>query len=144
MKQVKKRKFVVCLDHFESMKDYSLITKFLSMGICIVLIWDAEENFSLLTENKGKRAIEDSDIPEIEDCPVKLSVDEKVLLKILQEWKSLPARGFTIFTYKAQDILKVKEALETTWKVYALKDLLRQLVRRKESLRNCKGRRKCC
>jgi len=160
MKQVKERKFVVCLDNFESMKDYSLITKFLSMGICIILISDAEENFSLLTENirsnipsiirltpysseqafeilkdrvekalakwsctdailkriadtvkgnialainalkvaalnaesKGKRAIEEADLPEIEDCPAKLSIDEKILLKILQEWKSLPAR----------------------------------------------------
>ena len=51
MKQVKEKKFVVCLDNFESMKDYSFITKFLSMGICIILISDAEENFSLLTEN---------------------------------------------------------------------------------------------
>jgi len=160
MKQAKERKFVVCLDNFESMKDYGLIAKFLSMGVCVLLISDEEESFSLLTENvrsnipsilrlpsysneqtfeilkaraelalgkwaytdaltkriadsvkgnialainalkvaaltaegRGKRAIEEADIPEIEDCPMKLSVDEKVLLKILEEWKSLPAR----------------------------------------------------
>ena len=159
MKQAKERKFVVCLDNFENMKEYGLIAKFLSLGICVILISDAEENFSLLSENvrsnipsmirltsysneqtfeilkdraekaltkwtytdaiikriadsvkgnialginalkvaalnaesKNKKAIEETDIPEIEDCPIKLSIDEKVLLKILQEWKSLPA-----------------------------------------------------
>jgi Cdc6-like AAA superfamily ATPase len=34
------------------MKEYGLIAKFLSMGICFILISDAEENSSLLTENK--------------------------------------------------------------------------------------------
>lgn len=158
-RQVKERKFVICLDNFECMKDYSLITKLLSMGICLLLVSDNEENLGLLTENirsnmsviriqpysfeqtfeilkdraekslakwsfsdavlkkiaekvkgnialgintlkisalnaqnRGKRNIEESDLPEIEDCPVKLSFDEKLLLKILQEWKSLPAR----------------------------------------------------
>ncbi|MEO0278637.1 MAG: NB-ARC domain-containing protein, partial [candidate division WOR-3 bacterium] len=147
MKQARERKFVVCLDNFEIMKDYELIAKFLSMGICLVLVSDAEESFSLLTENvrsnipsimrlqgysseqtfeilkdradkalarwsctdavlkkiadsvkgnialainalrvaalaaegKGKKAVEEADIPEIEDCPPKLSADEKML-----------------------------------------------------------------
>jgi len=158
IKQTKERKFIVCLDNFECMEDYSLISKFLSMGICIILISDSEESLALLTENirsnlstirvqpysleqtleilkeraekslakwsyseailkkiaekvkgnialginalkisalnaqsKGKKSIEDSELPEIEDCPVKLSFDEKILLRILQEWKSLPA-----------------------------------------------------
>jgi Cdc6-like AAA superfamily ATPase len=159
MKQARERKFVICLDNFEKMKDYGLIAKFLSMNICIVIVSDSEENFSLLSENvrsnipsiirlsaysneqafeilkakaekalakwsysdaiikriaekvkgnialginalklaalkaesKNKKAIEESDLPEIEDCPIKLSLDEKLLLRILQEWKSLPA-----------------------------------------------------
>ncbi len=159
IRQTKERKFVVCLDNFECVKDYSLITKLLSMGICVILISDSDESLALLTENirsnlsiirvqpysteqafeilkeraekslarwsfsdavlkkivekvkgnialginvlkisalnaqsKGKKSIEDSDLPEVEDCPVKLSFDEKLLLRILQEWKSLPAR----------------------------------------------------
>jgi len=159
IKQTKERKFVVCLDNFECMKDYSLIAKFLSTGICVILVSDSEESLALLTENirsnlniirvqpysaeqtleilkeraekslakwsysdsvlkkiaekvkgnialginalkisalnaqnKGKKSIEDSELPEIEDCPVKLSFDEKILLRILQEWKTLPAR----------------------------------------------------
>jgi Cdc6-like AAA superfamily ATPase len=159
MKQARERRFVICLDNFEKMKDYGLIAKFLSMNICIVIVSDSEENFSLLSENvrsnipsiirlsaysseqvfeilkakaekalakwsysdaiirriaekvkgnialginalklaalraesRNKKAIEESDLPEIEDCPIKLSIDEKLLLKILQEWKSLPA-----------------------------------------------------
>jgi Cdc6-like AAA superfamily ATPase len=159
MKHAKERKFVVCLDNFEDVKEYSLVAKFLSMGVCVIVISDSEENFSLLSENvrsnipsiirlpsysneqtfeilkdraekalakwmytdaiikriadsvkgnialginalkvaalnaesRNKKAVEESDIPEIEDCPIKLSVDEKILLKILQEWKSLPA-----------------------------------------------------
>lgn len=158
MKQTKERKFVVCLDNFECMKDYSLIAKLLRMGTCTILVSDSEESLALLTENirsnisviriqpysyeqtleilkeraekslakwsfsdivlkkiaekvkgnitlaintlkisalnaqnKGKKSIEESDLPEIEDCPVKLGFDEKILLRILKEWKSLPA-----------------------------------------------------
>ena len=42
-------------------------------------------------ESKNKKTIDESDIPQIEDCPLKLSYDEKTLLKILKEHKSLPA-----------------------------------------------------
>jgi Cdc6-like AAA superfamily ATPase len=159
MKEIKQRKFVVCFDNFERLKDKDLIKKFLSLGITLVLITDSEENLSLLTEDvkfklsiikfqaytteqsfeilkdraekalakwsysdsilkkiadkingnialginllkqaaisaeaRGKKVIEESDIPKVEeDCPFKLNRDEKVLLKILHEWKSLPA-----------------------------------------------------
>jgi len=158
MREVKKRKLIVCLDNFEKLKDKNLIKKFLLLGLTIVLITGDEENILLLTEdvraklnkirlqpytteqtfdilkdraekalakwtytdavirkiaervngnitlgvnllkisavnaeNRGKKAIEESDIPQVDDCPIRLNVDEKVLLKILQEWKSLPA-----------------------------------------------------
>jgi Cdc6-like AAA superfamily ATPase len=161
LKQVRERKFAICLDNFEKLKEMDLIARFMSLGLCVILISDSDENFALLSENirsnipsiirlpaytvdqsfdilkdraekalakwtysdavikkiaekikgnislginalklaalkaesEGKKAIEEADIPEINiDCPrVKLSRDEKVLLRILKEWKSLPA-----------------------------------------------------
>jgi len=160
IKYVKERKFVVCFDNFEKLKESDLIARLMSLNLCVVLISDDEENFSSLSENvrsnipsvitlkpytieqsfdvlkdradkalakwtytdpvikkivekiKGKislginvlklvalkaesekkKAIEETDIPTINvDCPQKLSQDEKVLLKILKEWKSLPS-----------------------------------------------------
>ncbi len=49
---------------------------------------------ALLAESQGKRAVEDVNVDDImrqHDCPVKLSVDEKTLVKILEEWKALPS-----------------------------------------------------
>jgi Cdc6-like AAA superfamily ATPase len=161
LKQARERKFAVCLDNFEKLKEKDLIARFMSLGLCVILISDNEESFALLSENirsnipsiiglpaytvdqsfdilkdraekalakwtysdvvikkiaekikgnislginalklaalkaerENKKAIEEADIPEINvDCPkVKLSRDEKVLLRILKEWKSLPA-----------------------------------------------------
>jgi cell division control protein 6 len=159
LKQARERKFTICLDNFEKLKDKDLIARFMSIGLNVILISDNEENFFLLSENirsnvpsiiklqpytieqsfdilkdraekalakgtysdqvikkiaekikgnitlginalklaalkaerEGKKAIEESDVQINEDCPPKLSEDEKVLLKILEEWKSLPA-----------------------------------------------------
>jgi len=159
-RQVKERKFAVCLDNFDYLKEKDLIARFMSLGLSVVLISDNEENLSLLNESvrssipsiirlqaytteqsfdilkdraekaltkwsytdtmikkisekikgnialginalklaalkaesENKKPIEEADIPEINnDCPPKLNQDEKVLLKILEEWKSLPA-----------------------------------------------------
>lgn len=46
---------------------------------------------ALKAESENKKAIEESDIQINNDCPIKLSQDEKILLKILEAWKSLPA-----------------------------------------------------
>jgi len=48
---------------------------------------------ALKAESENKKAIEEADIPIINvNCPhEKLSQDEKLLLNILKEWKSLPA-----------------------------------------------------
>src|SRR5207249_10413081 len=49
---------------------------------------------ALLAESQGKRTIEDVNVDDImrqHDCPVKMSTDEKTLVKILEEWKSLPS-----------------------------------------------------
>jgi len=172
LKQTKERKFVICLDSFEHLKEKELISRFMSIGLCVVLISDSEENFTCLTENirsnipsiirlsnysteqafdilkdraerslskwtytdgvikkiaekiKGnisvginalkvaalnaesanRKSIEETDIPEINaDCPQKLSEDEKILLDILKEWKSLPScRLFAFYREKAR------------------------------------------
>jgi len=46
---------------------------------------------ALKAESENKKTIEESDIQINNDCPPKLNHDEKILLKILEEWKSLPA-----------------------------------------------------
>jgi Cdc6-like AAA superfamily ATPase len=171
LKQAKERKFTICLDNFEKLKDKDLIARFMSIGLCVVLISDNEENFYLLNENirsnipsviklqpysveqsfdilkdrvekalvkwtctdqvirkiaekikgnitlginalklaalkaerEGKKVIEESDIQINNDCPPKLSEDEKVLLKILEEWKSLPAsRLYDLYVQKTR------------------------------------------
>jgi len=157
-REVKKRKFIVCLDGFEKLRDKDLVRKFLLLGLTLILITDNEDNLTVLTEDvrsrlaimkiepytseqtfqilknraekglvkwsftdsllrkivekskgnmtlalnllklsavkaesEGKRNIGVEDIPEVEDCPLKLSEDEKVLLNILRIEKSLPA-----------------------------------------------------
>ncbi|MGQ9469949.1 MAG: hypothetical protein ACUVTD_09080, partial [Nitrososphaerales archaeon] len=46
---------------------------------------------ALKAESENKKAIEENDVQINNDCPIRLSQDEKVLLEILKEWKSLPA-----------------------------------------------------
>ncbi len=49
---------------------------------------------ALLAESQGKKAIEEVNVDDImrqHDCPVKLSTDEKTLVQILEEWKTLPS-----------------------------------------------------
>jgi len=56
-------------------------------------------------ENAKKRAIEEGDVPEIDlDCPEELSKDEKILLKVLQQWKTLSSsRLFTFYRENAKN-----------------------------------------
>lgn len=57
---------------------------------------------ALKAESENKKAIEETDI-QINDCPIKLSQDEKVLLKILEKWKSLSAsRLYDFYVQKAR------------------------------------------
>lgn len=159
LKYAKERRFAVCFDNFEKLKEKDLIAMLMSLNLCVILISDDEENLSLLSESvrsnipsiirlqpytieqsfdilkdraekalakwtytdavikkisekikgnialginvlkvsalkaesENKKAIEEADIQINNDCPIKLSQDEKTLLKILEEWKSLPA-----------------------------------------------------
>lgn len=161
LKQARERKFAICLDNFEHLKEKDLIARFMSIGLSVILISDNEESFASLgenirsnipsivrlpeytvdqsfdilkdraekalakwtytdavikkiaekikgnislginalklaalkAENENKKAIEEADIPTINvNCPKeKLSRDEKTILNILKEWKSLPA-----------------------------------------------------
>jgi len=172
LKQTKERKFTICLDNFEHLKEKELITKFMTIGLSVILVSDNEESLSSLSENirsnipsivrlsnytteqafdilkdraerafskwtytdavlkkiaekikgnislginalkvaafkaesENKKALEESDIPEISnDCPPKLSEDEKILLNILKEWKSLPScRLYAFYRGKAR------------------------------------------
>jgi cell division control protein 6 len=61
---------------------------------------------ALKAEAENKKTIDEIDLEPIiieHDCPEKLTLDEKILLKILQEWKSLPAsRLFAFYREKAR------------------------------------------
>jgi len=151
--------FAVCFDNFEKLKDKDLIARLMSLNLCVVLISDEDENFSLLSQNvrsnipsiirlksytieqsfsilkdraekalvkwsytddvikkiaekikgnislginalkvaalkaesENRRAIEEKDILINNDCPPKLTFDEKIILGVLKEWKILPA-----------------------------------------------------
>jgi Cdc6-like AAA superfamily ATPase len=158
-KFIKKGKFAVCLDNFGHMKDKNLIGRFISIGICVVLLTESMEDFESLPQNirsnvltiirlpdynaeqtitllknraekaltkwsytdavlrkiaeksrgnlsvainalkaaalkaegENKRTVEEADVQIENDCPPKLSIDEKTIVKIMEEWKSLPA-----------------------------------------------------
>lgn len=170
LKQTRERKFTVCFDNFENLKDKDLIAKFMSMGLTVVLISNNEEELELLNENvrsnipgiirlssytieqsfdiikdraekglakwiytdafikkisekikgnitlginvlkfsalkaesENKKAIEEVNVQINNDCPLKLNQDEKVLMKILEQWRSLPASR--LYDFYVQDI----------------------------------------
>jgi Cdc6-like AAA superfamily ATPase len=61
---------------------------------------------ALKAEAENKKTIDEIDLEPMiveHDCPQKLTLDEKILLKILHEWKSLPAsRLFAFYREKAR------------------------------------------
>jgi Cdc6-like AAA superfamily ATPase len=159
IRYAKAKRFIVCFDNFEKLKEKDLIAKLMSLNLCVVLISGSKENFSLLSENlrtnipstislptytaeqsfdilkdraekalakwtytdaiikkiseningnlalgintlklaalkaesENKKVLEEADIQIKEDCAPALSHDEKVILDVLKEWKSLPA-----------------------------------------------------
>ena len=80
---------------------------------------------ALNAENEGKKAIEESDIPQVDDCPVKLNSDEKVLLKILKEWKSLPASRLYDFYVQNSRYPKGQRSFRNYMQSLCLKGLVR-------------------
>jgi cell division control protein 6 len=71
----------------------------------IALAINALKASALKAESEGRKAIDDVDADAVlieHDCPNKLTHDEKILLKILKEWGSLPAsRLFAFYQEKA-------------------------------------------
>lgn len=47
LKYAKERRFAVCFDNFEKLKERDLIAKLMSLNLCVILISDEEENLSL-------------------------------------------------------------------------------------------------
>ncbi|MHA1972607.1 MAG: NB-ARC domain-containing protein [Candidatus Hodarchaeales archaeon] len=50
-KYIKTNKMIVVLDNFEQLKDSDLITRFMSLGVCVFLLTDNEENLTNLDTN---------------------------------------------------------------------------------------------
>lgn len=159
-KYAKSSKFVIVLDNFDQLKDRNLISRFMSLGMCVFLVTDNEQNATVLNtnirsnvsstltimkyeteqavailrayamkglnkwcysddvlraiavkvdgnitlglnvlkaavlkaQNDGKRSIEPSDIVFEEDCVgTDVTLDQKLILDIMREWRSLPA-----------------------------------------------------
>lgn len=71
----------------------------------IALAINALKTCALKAEVEGKKTVEDAGVDAVlieYDCPEKMTPDEKILLKILKEWKSLPAsRLFAFYREKA-------------------------------------------
>jgi len=169
--KTKNGKFLVCVDHFEHLKEVGVVSKLVGLGIIVILVADKEESYlrldlqtrssftnmlkiapysseqslailserarlslkewtysdsllkkiavqckgnislglnllrtaALKAESENRAKIEESDIPEI-DCPEsELNQDEKTLLQILQEQKSLPSsRLFVLYCEKTR------------------------------------------
>jgi Cdc6-like AAA superfamily ATPase len=61
---------------------------------------------ALKAERENRKMIEEKDIHVNDDCPVKLNHDERVILRILEEWKSLPASRLFDFYVQNSKYLK--------------------------------------
>ena len=162
MERARNTKFVVCLDHIESMKQKEIVSQLMQAGICVILASETIECVSALgltvktsigsmvelrpytteeavdivqermaggvggiaclietivkivqttkgnmasilsilkvaalrAQNQKRESIQDSDLEGLlsaHDCAEGLNADERLILKILHEWKSLPA-----------------------------------------------------
>ena len=54
-REVKDKRFIVCLDGFEKLREKDLIRKLLLLGVTLVLVTDEEENVSLITDDVRSR-----------------------------------------------------------------------------------------
>jgi hypothetical protein len=83
---------------------------------------------ALKAESEGKSSIEFRDIPEMPgNCPLKLGQDEKLLLKILKEFKSLPAGDlYELYTKRAR-YPKGERSFRSYMRRLCLKGLVRAL-----------------
>ena len=206
-KVVKNRRFVVCLDDFMHLKDKDLVARFMSMGVCVVLVSDSledlaslgqnvrsniactiklpdystEQTFDILgdraeralakgsindsaikkiaecvkgdiawginalkavalkAESRGKRAIEEDDIELEEDRHPKLSQDEQILLKILNEWKSLPSSKLFDLYIRSADHPKGERAFRNYMESLCSKGLARAVGEKRGRIYECVG-----
>lgn len=51
LKQVRQKRFAICLDNFENLREKGLISKLMSLGLCVILISDTYDNFNALSES---------------------------------------------------------------------------------------------
>ena len=153
--KMEKCRIIICLDHFEKLKEHELIDKLLSLSLCVIVVSDAEDSLAMLSpsarscienfnmpkysnseafgiikdraqralkqgcynnklikkivdrsngniglainmlksaalraESENRVKIEEKDIPVYEPG---LNHDERILLRILKQWKTLPA-----------------------------------------------------
>lgn len=100
LKQARERKFAICLDNFEKLKEKDLIARFMSLGLCVILISDSEESFALLSENIR------SNIPSIIRLPA-YTIDQS-----FDVLKDRAEKALAKWTYTDAVIKKIAEKIK--------------------------------
>ena len=190
-------RIIICLDHFEHLKEIETVDKILSLSLDLIIIAESKEAYrklsqrakasitniieikpytkdqvfqilkerarealqdytysdetlekiaeashgdstlalnllkslALKAENEGKESMDEVQFEYEADCPEdrNLSVDQKVIMKILKEWKSLPAGRLYDFYCEEARYPKSKRAFRNYMQDLCLKGLVKNI-----------------
>ncbi len=98
--KTKDKKPIVCLDHFEHLKDADVVGKLVGMGLCVLIVSDGEESYVLL-DSKTKSSV--ASIVKIADY-----TDEQVFDILMERAKEALADG----SYTETIIKKIAEGVK--------------------------------
>jgi hypothetical protein len=94
----------------------------------ITLALNLLKSLALKAESEGKKSIDEVELDYEVDCPEeKLSRDEKAILKILKEWKSLPGGRLYDFYTESVKYPRGKRAFRNYMHNLCLKGLVRNV-----------------
>jgi repressor of nif and glnA expression len=85
---------------------------------------------ALRAQKEKRESIKDVDIKDlltVDDCPERLNADERLILKILQEWKSLPASRLRDFYIQKSGYPKSERAFRKYMEDLCSKGLVKAL-----------------
>jgi len=95
----------------------------------VTLALNLLKSLALKAENEGKKSIDEVELDYEVDCPEdkNLNVDQKVIMKILREWKSLPAGRLYDFYCEKAKYPKGKRAFRNYMQDLCLRGLVRNI-----------------
>lgn len=85
---------------------------------------------ALKAKNEHRKSIDEVDLDNIlleHDCPERLNADERVIMRILQEWKSLPANRLHAFYVQKSRYPKSERAFRNYMENLCFKGLVKAL-----------------